>query len=76
MNFKEYLTNSINEAKMTNEEIKSACQTLVKNGDSKAKEFAQGMLNYFKENGSFHPNQVSGLQNIMKNASFKMAKKD
>ena len=65
-----------NEAKMTDEEVKSACNSLVKNGDEKAKKFAQGMLDYEKKNGSFHPNQVSGLQNIMKNASFQMAKKE
>jgi len=69
--FKEY----INEAKMTDEEILSVCKTIVKNGDTKAKEFAQGMIDYHGKEKSFHPNQVSGLQNIMKNASFQMAKK-
>jgi len=63
------------EAKMTDEEITSVCKTIVKNGDEKAKEFAQGMLDYYKDEKSYHPNQVSGLQNIMKNASFQMADK-
>ena len=64
------------EAKMSDSEIVSACKSLVSNGDDKAKAFAQGLLDYYKENDSFHPNQVSGLQNIMKNSSFQMAKKD
>ena len=72
--FSEYIT-GINEAKMSNEDILSACKTIVKNGDDKAKEFAQGLIDYYAKENSFHPNQVSGLQNIMKNASFQMAKK-
>jgi len=64
------------EAKMSDSEITSALNALAKNGDDKAKTFATGMLSYHKENGSYHPNQVAGLQNIMKNASFQMAKKD
>jgi len=73
MNFQEYL--KLTEAKMEDSEVKSALQTLAKNGDEKAKEFANGVLKYYEENGSFTPNQVSGLQNIMKNASFQLAKK-
>lgn len=69
--FKEY----INEAKMSDEEVISAAKALVKNGDDKAKEFGQGLIDYYAKEKSFHPNQVSGLQNIMKNASFQMAKK-
>ena len=65
----------VNEAKMSNDEVKSACEKLAKNGDDKAKAYANGMLDYFDKNGSFHPNQVSGLQNIMKNASFQLAEK-
>ena len=72
MNFREYAL-GITEAKMTNEEIVDVLEKLVKTGDDKAKEFAQGLLDYYKENGSFHPNQVAGLQNIMKNASFQLA---
>ena len=64
------------EAKMTDAEAVSACNALAKNGDDKAKEFAQGLLDYKEENDSFHPNQIAGLQNIMKNASFQMADKD
>ena len=71
MKFRDFL----NEAKMSNEEVKSACEKLAKNGDEKAKAFAQGLLDYFDKNRSFHPNQVSGLQNIMKNASFQLADK-
>jgi len=63
------------EAKMSDAEAVSACKALVKNGDDKAKTFAQGLLDYNKENDSFHPNQIAGLQNIMKNASFQMADK-
>jgi len=63
------------EAKMSDKEVLSACKTLVKNGDEKAKKFANGLIDYYEKNGSFHPNQVSGLQNIMKNASFQLANK-
>jgi capsule polysaccharide export protein KpsE/RkpR len=66
----------MNEAKMSDQDAISACKSLVKNGDDKAKKFAQGLLDYHKENNSFHPNQIAGLQNIMKNASYQMAKKD
>ena len=73
MNFREYLR----EAKMDNSEVVSVCKKLLKNSDdAKVKEFAQGLLDFHKDNGSFHPNQVSGLQNIMKKASFHLAKKD
>jgi len=72
--FKEYI--EMTEAKMSDEEVLSACKAIVKNGDDKAKEFAQGLIDYYNKEKSFHPNQVSGLQNIMKNASFQMAKKD
>jgi len=75
MNFREFLKKSLVEAKMSNEEILDACKTLSKNGDEKAKEFANGLIKYYEENKSFHPNQVSGLQNIMKNASFQFADK-
>ena len=71
---KEILEN-INEAKMEDSEVVSACKTLAKNGDEKASKFANGLLAYYKEKGSFHPDQVAGLQNIMKNASFQLAKK-
>ena len=73
--FKE-IFESLNEAKMSDEEITSACKKLAANGDEKGKKFAQGMLDYHKKNDSYHPNQVSGLQNIMKNAGFQLAKKD
>lgn len=66
----------LNEAKMTDEEVVQACKTLAKNGDEKASKFANGLLDYYKKNNSFHPDQVAGLQNIMKNASFQLAKKD
>jgi hypothetical protein len=62
------------EAKMSDEEVLKAAKLLAKNGDEKAKEFAEGLISYYEENKSFHPNQVSGLQNIMKNASFQLAK--
>ena len=64
------------EAKMTDQEVLSACKTLAKNGDEKAKKFANGLIDFYKKNDSFTPDQVAGLQNIMKNASFQLAKKD
>ncbi len=73
MNFRDYL--ELEEAKMTDDEVKSVCKKLIKNGDEKAKKFGQGLLDFHKENGSFTPDQVSGLQNIMKKASFQLAKK-
>jgi hypothetical protein len=67
---------SVNEAKMDDSEVLKAAKALAKNGkDEKAKSFGQGLVDYYKENDSFTPNQVSGLQNIMKNASFQMAEK-
>ena len=70
--FKEY--QEIKEAKMSDEDVLKAAELLAKNGDEDAKKFANGLITYYKENDSFHPNQVSGLQNIMKNASFQLAK--
>jgi len=67
--FRDYLI----EAKMTDEECLSACKQLAKSGDDKAKEFANGLIAYYEKEKSFHPNQIAGLQNIMKNASFQMA---
>ena len=72
----EEIFEEMNEAKMTDAEVESACKTLAKNGDAKASKFANGLLAYYKKEGSFHPDQVAGLQNIMKNASFQLAKKD
>jgi len=64
----------LNEAKMKNEDVLKAAKALAKNGkDSKAKEFGAGLVSHYEKNGSFHPNQVSGLQNIMKNAGFQLA---
>ena len=65
----------LHEAKMSNDEVLQAAKTLAKNGDDKAKKFGQGLVDFYKDNGSFTPDQVSGLQNIMKNASFQLAKK-
>ena len=65
----------LREAQMADDEAKKALETLLDNGDEKAKEFAKGVLDYYEENGSFHPNQIAGLQNIMKNASFQLADK-
>ena len=69
--FKEFLI----EAKMENSEVVKAAKALVQNGDEKAKSFGQGLLDFYAKNDSFTPDQVAGLQNIMKNASFQMAKK-
>jgi len=65
----------LEESKMTDAEVLSAAKALAKNGkDAKTKSFGQGLVDFHKENGSFTPAQVGGLQNIMKNASFQMAK--
>lgn len=63
------------EAKMTDAEVLSAAKALAKNGkDPKTKSFGQGLVDFYDKEGSFTPAQVGGLQNIMKNASFQMAK--
>lgn len=66
---------AVYEAKMTDDEVISAAKTLAKNGkDAKTREFGKGLVDYHSKNGSFTPAQVGGLQNIMKNASFQLAK--
>lgn len=68
-------TSDLDEAKMSNSEILAAAKKLAKNGkDTKTKNFGQGLVDFYKENESFTPDQVAGLQNIMKNAGFQMAK--
>lgn len=65
----------LDEAKMSNQEILDAAKKLAKNGkDAKTKKFGQGLVDYYQKNNSFTPEQVSGLQNIMKNAPFQFAK--
>ena len=64
-----------NEAKMDNSEVLSAAKSLAANGkDAKTKSFGKGLVDFYNKNNSFTPDQVAGLQNIMKNASFQMAK--
>jgi hypothetical protein len=65
----------LEEAKMTDAEVLSAAKALAVNGkDAKTKAFGKGLVDFYKKEGSFTPAQVGGLQNIMKNASFQMAK--
>ena len=65
----------LDESKMDDKDVLSAAKALAKNGkDAKTRSFGQGLVDYHKENGSFTPAQVGGLQNIMKNASFQLAK--
>jgi hypothetical protein len=65
----------LDEAKMTDAEVLSAAKSLAANGkDAKTKAFGKGLVDFYKKEGSFTPAQVGGLQNIMKNASFQMAK--
>lgn len=65
----------LDEAKMENSEVLSAAKRLAANGkDAKAKSFGQGLVDFYKKNDSFTPDQVAGLQNIMKNAGFQLAK--
>lgn len=69
------LGEGLEEAKMTDAEVLSAAKALSANGkDAKTKAFGKGLVDFYKKEGSFTPAQVSGLQNIMKNASFQMAK--
>lgn len=64
------------EAKMKNSEVLAAAKKLAKNGDDKVKDFANGLIDFYAKNNSFTPDQVSGLQNIMKKASFQLADKE
>jgi hypothetical protein len=65
----------LEEAKMTDAEVLSAAKALAANGkDAKTKAFGKGLVDFYKKNKSFTPAQVGGLQNIMKHASFQMAK--
>lgn len=65
----------LNEAKMSDTEVLNAAKSLAKNGkDAKTKAFGKGLVDFYQKNKSFTPDQVGGLQNIMKNASFQMAK--
>lgn len=65
------------EAKMKDSEVLSAAKALAANGkDEKAKSFGKGLVDFYAKNNSFTPDQVSGLQNIMKNASFQLAKEE
>lgn len=67
----------MNEAKMEDAEVLKAAKALAENGkDEKTKSFGKGLVSFYEKNKSFTPDQVSGLQNIMKNASFQMAKED
>ena len=72
---KKSVKESLEEAKMTDAEVLSAAKSLAANGkDEKTKAFGKGLVDFYKKEGSFTPAQVGGLQNIMKNASFQMAK--
>lgn len=65
----------IQEAKMKDSEVLSAAKSLAANGkDEKTKSFGKGLVDFYNKNNGFTPDQVAGLQNIMKNASFQMAK--
>ena len=67
----------MNEAKMEDSEVLAAAKKLAENGkDEKAKSFGKGLVDFYEKNKSFTPDQVAGLQNIMKNASFQMAKEE
>ena len=67
----------INEAKMSTAAVLKAAKALASNGkDAKTKSFGKGLVDFHSKNGSFTPDQVAGLQNIMKNASFQMAKEE
>lgn len=66
---------NLSEAKMTDAEVLSVAKRLADNGkDEKAKTFGKGLVDFYEKNKSFTPDQVAGLQNIMKNASFHLAK--
>jgi hypothetical protein len=66
---------NLDEAKMENSEVLAAAKQLASRGKNpKTKEFGQGLVDFYNKNDSFTPDQVAGLQNIMKNASFQFAK--
>lgn len=75
--FKEMVEEILAEAKMKDSEVLAAAKKLAKNGkNDKTKKFGQGLVDYYEKEGSFTPDQVSGLQNIMKNAGFQFAEEE
>ena len=65
----------LDEAKMEDSEVLKAAKALASNGkDEKTKSFGKGLVDFYEKNKSFTPDQVAGLQNIMKNAPFQLAK--
>ncbi len=65
----------LDEAKMSDAEVLAAAKKLASNAkDAKTKEFGKGLVDFYAKNKSFTPAQVGGLQNIMKNAGFQLAK--
>lgn len=76
-NYKAKNESLLDEAKMDDSEVLKAAKALASNGkDEKTKSFGKGLVDFYNKNKSFTPDQVSGLQNIMKNASFQMAKEE
>lgn len=74
---KNMLSGYVQESKMKDSEVLSAAKRLAEHGkDEKAKKFGQGLVDFYEKNKSFTPDQVAGLQNIMKNASFQLAKEE
>lgn len=66
---------SLQEAKMSDAAALKALKALATNGkNEKTKSFANGVIKFYAKNKSFTPDQIAGLQNIMKNAGFQMAK--
>lgn len=72
--FSNILGKIIVEGSMKDSDILSAAKKLAKNGkNEKTKSFGQGLVDFYEKNKSFTPDQVAGLQNIMKKAPFQMA---
>jgi hypothetical protein len=68
---------SLQEAKMSDAAALKALKALATNGkNEKTKSFANGVIKFYAKNKSFTPDQIAGLQNIMKNAGFQMAKEE
>jgi len=67
----------LQEAKMSDAAALKALKALATNGkNEKTKSFANGVIKFYAKNKSFTPDQIAGLQNIMKNAGFQMAKEE
>lgn len=65
----------LEEANMSDEEVLKVANRLKNHAKNvETRSFAKGLITFHKKNGGFSPNQVSALQNIIKQAPWQMTK--